>query len=241
MKLLFTSIFTLSFLGTNLTATAGKTDLTGLWREYKRTTANGKSDISFEDTLMLKFTIGNEYVRSISNGFNYKGTYKIDGKNLMLGAFEYTIAKATDDDLQIIDGAGLHLMRPYTMPEDNNPHAASSSRAAEEIKKTPLKELEDAAGAWEVFKRTSTAVVPNIDYNRILKKVTIYDQPHGDTLGLVFNAVDAPQSPSWYIASFEDGEIIAAGKDVRTITVVSATRKELILEEAEIVYFFKKW
>lgn len=210
-----------------------KNTLNGDWKEIGRTN-NGKS-VSFKDTIKIQFMTGGEYVWQKSGGFIYKGTYKIKGNALDMGARYFTIISRNDNSLKIKDDAGTYELVPYT-PNDGPGTLAREKAAA------PVTSLEQMKGHWSVFKGTLDKTVPEIDYRRKIKMIDITGDIAGDgKLGMVWSTADADTNPSWYVKSFSNQTLYVGGKDERVLKVIKCEDNEFVVEENGMTYFFRKF
>ncbi len=141
------------------------------------------------------------------------------------------------------DDAGSYKFMRYTKgPEaEDNSAAASAGRAyREEVAGGPAS-LSQIRGKWEVYKRTSSTTLPEIDYTLIVQMIDIR-QRGGDTIGVVASAKDMEGQPSWKITRYDGGILYCTGaRGARQLKVLSAKPDELIVSEEPVTYFFKQF
>jgi hypothetical protein len=207
--------------------------LNGDWKEVNRMT-NGKS-IGFKDTIKIQFMLGGEYVWQKGGGFIYKGTYKIKGNDLDMGARYFTIINRSNNSLKIKDEAGTYELVPYT-PNDG-PGTLQKERAA-----GPVTSINQMKGHWSVFKGTLDKTVPEIDYRRKIKMIEITGDIAGDgKLGMVWSTNDGDTNPSWYVKSFSNQTLYVGGKDERVLKVLKCEDNEFVVEENGMTYFMRRF
>lgn len=224
-----------------LAASAQKpVDLTGSWKEVRRETRDGKAEV-FDDTTYYDFLIGNEYTTRRRNQFMYRGTYKTTPGSLDLGMRWYKVLRWSPNRILLKDDAGTYQFVRYAKaPEqENDAAAASAARGFQDgtaAEKVPLRSLQ---GRWEVFKRTSSATLSEIDYKHIIRSIEL--RPGRDTLGVVYASDDMNGQPSWKIDRYEDNVLHCSGKSARALKVLRCRDGELIVQEGVITYFFKQF
>lgn len=207
--------------------------LNGDWKEVNRMN-NGKS-VGYKDTIKIQFMTGGEYVWQKSGGFIYKGTYKIEGTKLDMGARQFTIVSRNNSSLKIKDDAGTYELVPYT-PNDG------PGTLAKEKPASPVTSINQMKGHWSVFKGTLDKTVPQIDYKRKIKMIDITGDVAGDgKLGMVWSTSDGDMNPSWYIKSYSNQKLYVSGKDERVLNVIKCEDNEFIVEEDGMTYFFRKF
>lgn len=234
-----TNIFTLATLLLAVPAfSKGKqVDLTGSWKETRRFTTD-KKVVTYTDTLRIDFTIGNEYLWQKAGSFMFKGTYKASEDLLDLGARTFTILQMTPGQLVLKDDAGMYELSKYTKVADaeDNSKASSSSRGSKadegEINKAEM------TGKWEVYKRTSSVQMKELDYTKILRTIEIHW--NGDKIdGVAMPAQYLAEGSGCMIQRFEKNTIYCSGG--RAFVVRRCSGGELIIQEGTMTYFFKKF
>jgi hypothetical protein len=215
-------------------------DLTGSWKEVRRETRDGKATV-FDDTTYYDFLIGNEYTTQRRNQFMYRGTYKTTPGTLDLGMRMYNVLSWSPNQIVLKDDGGTYQFVRYTKaPErENNAAASSSGRGPEHNAAPEPVSLGALKGRWDVFKRTSSTTLPEIDYKRIIRSIEL--RPGQDTLGLVYASDDLNNRPSWKIDRYEDNVLYCSGKSARSLKVLRCKDGELIVQEGVITYFFKRF
>ena len=209
-------------------------DLTGDWREVKRVNVKTGASVSYNDTMFLRFESGNEYVSQKKGGFIYRGTFKIDDNTLDMGARVYTILKHTKATLKLQDEAGIYEFELYNPVSEMN-------TLPKEPKPLPVGSLTQMKGHWSEFKRTADHTLSEVDYQRLIKMMDIFDTYKQNTYGYVFATRDADNNPSWNIDSYSNQVLHCSGKDKRELKVIKCQDNELVIEEAGITYFFRKF
>ena len=213
-----------------------KINLVGNWKEVKRTPIGGKP-VAFTDTIKIEFLIGNEYVWQKSGGFIYKGTYKVNSRELDMGSRFFSIVERTTKKLTIKDETATYELVTYT-PNSEQTVLPPEKAAA------PVRSIDQMIGHWSVFKGTNDKTVGAIDYSRKIKMIDITGNVAGDgKLGMVFSTKDADTAPSWYIESYDPQRQVLSvnGKDRRTLKVLKAENNELVIEEGGMTYFFRQF
>lgn len=213
-------------------------DLTGDWREMTRSYPN-RPNIAFDDTTFFHFLIGNEYTTQRKNHFMYRGTYKIYDGQLDIGMRLYQIFTVSKDEIVLKDELGTYQFHRYQIPKQaertsNVAGESSGSVGAGNIV------LEQLSGRWEVYKRTSSETLPDIDYSTIIRVIEM-KQEQGGLSGGVESAKDMNGTPSWKVVGYQDGIIECKGKSDRKLKVLQCEGNELILQEGSLSYFFKKF
>ncbi len=217
-------------------------DLTGNWKEVRRISLRQEA-LDYTDTTCYDFMVGNEYTVQRKNSFMYRGTYKITPGLLDLGMRSFSIVEMTKDKMMLKDDAGTYKFVRYdkmASEAENNGAAASGARAFKEEITGANVNLGQLAGKWEVYKRTSSATLPEIDYTRIVQMIEI--RKRGDTVGTVASAKDMEGAPSWNIMRYDGGVLYCNGpKGARQLKVLSYKPGELIVGEEPLTYFFKQF
>lgn len=228
-------IITLLLLAAPLAAFSGdKNTLSGNWREIKRM-GSDNGVISFRDTILLKFMVGNEYIWQKAGGMIYKGTYKIENNALDLGMRYFTIMEKKPNRLVLKDEAGIYEFTTY-----KEVAVANAPKAEEHF--APVNSIQQMVGHWSVYKGTSAKTNQSIDYSRQLKVVDIYSTPQdGGKLGALFARKDADNAPSWYVESFSNQTLVCNGRDRRVFKVIKCQDNELIMQEDDYTYFFRQF
>ncbi len=213
-------------------------DLTGNWKETKRYTAT-KDQVSYTDTLRIDFLIGNEYVWQRDMGFMNRGTYKVTAGSLDFGTRLFTVDKMTNDRMTLRNDAGIYEFSRYNKNTgEDNSKAGSATRANNADAPGGQVKKENLAGKWEVYKRTSAIQQTKIDYNRILKSITI-SIAGGKVQGTANAAQMSPGNDTWTIERYDGGTLYCTGPDKRSFKVLQASARELVLQEGDMTYFFK--
>jgi hypothetical protein len=206
-------------------------DLSGNWREVSRKSQSGEA-INFTDTIKIAFLEGNEYTWQKKRDFIYRGTYKVKNNTLDMGARIYTIEKSTAKKLILSDKYAVYEFETYTptigqLPAEKSPVVVNNIAAIE--------------GTWEVFKRTSTTTMKDIDYTTLLQKMVVFSKAAEDGSWGYITASRAPmQKDGWKIMSLSDHTIHCSGKTQRSFDVTKRDG-ELILTEGNITYFMKRF
>lgn len=214
-------------------------NLTGSWKETRRSSAT-KDAVNYTDTVRIDFLIGNEYVWQKDMGFMNRGTYKLTPTTLDMGARFFSINRLTDNLMVLRNDVGIYEFTRYKKRTGEDNDKAQSSDRANKSEATGVIKKENLAGNWEVYKRTSSVTLAKIDYTRILKTATILYE-NGNISGSLKAAEMKPGSDTWNILRYENQTIYCSGPDERTFKVLQATSSELVLEEANITYFFKQF
>lgn len=242
MKKWFPAVFLLAFpLAASGEDKIKAADLTGNWKETARLSPD-KMPQPYTDTIRMEFLVGNEYIWGKANSFLYRGTFKVNGQQLELGARIYTIVEAGKNRLLLKDDAGLHEFSRYRKdaPRTDNTQASSGDRARQTEAYDGVKDFSQLRGKWQVYKRTSAKQQKTIDYDRIIKQVEFSSGKEGDK-GLIYAAKDGEGRPSWYVDRFKDNVLFCKGRDERRIKVLKCADGELVLEEGDMTYFFKQF
>ena len=217
-------------------------DLTGSWKESRRVSTS-KAPLDYTDTTFYDFMIGNEYTVQRKNSFMYRGTYKVTTGTLDLGMRMYNVLEMKPNRMLLKDDGGTYEFvryRKLPMVEDNTA-AVSTERAYQpDMKREPVR-VQDLSGKWDVYKRTSSVTLPEVDYTRILRTIDI-KVTNGKVEGTVSSAKDMDGAPSWKIISYEGGILRCTGpRGDRMLKVLKASDGELIIQEEPITYFFKRF
>src|SRR5256885_238877 len=157
-------------------------NLTGSWKEQRRISPRGEA-LNYTDTTYYDFLIGNEYTVQHIGSFMYRGTYKTTPGTLDLGMRMYNVLEWSPNRIVLKDDGGTYQFVRYEKPpqRENNAAASNTDRAyKEDISGGPVS-LNRLMGKWEVYKRTSSTTLSEIDYTRIAQVIEI--KPRGDTLG----------------------------------------------------------
>jgi hypothetical protein len=219
-------------------------DVKGSWKETARM-GRDKAPISYTDTMYTDFLIGNEYITGRKTGFMYKGTYKVTEGTLDMGMRMYNITEATAARLVLKDDVGFYIWERYEKADprvENSTAAASGSRGHQETELNggPVS-ANQLRGKWEVFKRTSSEKLPEINYKMLLHTLDFKGANPADSSG-VYAASDPMRMPGWYVTGYGDNIITCNGKTgKRSLKVLKCTDGELIIEEGAITYFFKQF
>lgn len=105
----------------------------------------------------------------------------------------------------------------------------------------PVTSIDQMAGNWTVYKRTSDHILEKVDYTRQIKRAEILSSPKDGKWGYFFAGMDGSNTPSWFVESYARQVITLSGKGKRWFKVIKAQDNELILEENGITYFFKQF
>jgi hypothetical protein len=217
-------------------------DLTGSWKEVRRVSPRGEA-LDYTDTTYYDFLIGNEYTVQRQHSFMYRGTYKTTPGTLDLGMRMYNVLEWSPNRILLKDDDGTYQFARYVKPpmHEDNTAASSSERAYKEEVAGSHVGLDRLRGKWEVYKRTSSATLPEIDYTRIVRVLVV--NPGKDMLGTVGSAKDMDGMPSWKIDRYENGILYcsSASKGPRQLKVLSCKDGELIVQEDVVTYFFKQF
>ena len=217
-----------------------KVDLMGSWMEARRISP-GKAPLDYTDTTYYDFMIGNEYTTQRKNGFMYRGTYKTTPGTLDLGMRMYNIVEMSPNRMLLKDDGGTYEFVRYTKrpPAEDNTAAIGKERAYQpDLRREPVR-AQDLSGKWDVYKRTSSETLPEIDYTRILRSLDI-KVIGGKVEGTVASAKDMDGAPSWKIVSYDAGILRCTGpRGDRMLKVLKASDGELIIQEEPVTYFFK--
>lgn len=217
-------------------------DLTGDWKEVQRNSLL-QDKVDYVDTTYYHFLIGNEYTVQRKNSFMYRGTYKTEGGKLDLGMRAYSIASIKPNEMVLKDNDGSYFFVRYdanAARAENNGAASSSSRGRQEIVSAETLTAANLSGRWEVYKRTSSEKLPDIDYTTIIRVIDFKNE-NGKASGGVESAKDMNGAPSWTITGFENGIISCTGKTNRALKVLKCEGSEMIVQEGTLTYFFKKF
>lgn len=219
-------------------------DLTGNWKEQRRISVRGEA-LDYTDTTYYDFMVGNEYTVQRKNGFMFRGTYKATPGIVDLGMRSYNVVEMSANRMILKDDGGSYQFVRYdkaAMMAENNGAAASGERAYKpEIAAEPVK-LSQLSGKWEVYKRTSSTTLPEIDYTKIVQVIELR-QRGGDTLGTVASSKDMEGKPTWKITRYDNSILYctSAGRGPRQLKVISCRDGELIVQEDVFTYFFKQF
>ena len=216
-------------------------DLTGSWKEARRVSPRGEA-LAYNDTTYYDFLVGNEYTTQRANSFMYRGTYKATPGTLDLGMRMYNILEMSPTRMILKDDGGTYQFARYTKApsSENNTAASSTDRGLKESVAADNVDIARLAGRWEVYKRTSSATLPEVDYTRIVRVIDIH--PRRDTIGTVGAAKDMDGMPSWKVDRYANGILYCSGaKGPRQLKVVSCKDGELIVQEDVYTYFFKQF
>lgn len=217
-------------------------DLTGSWLEASRTSP-GKGKEAYTDTTFYDFMIGNEYTTQRKNSYMYRGTYKVANGRLDLGMRAFNVVEMSAGRMVLQDDAGKYEFVRYDKAArmaQNSGAASSSDRGYKEDLKGESISAAQLGGKWEVYKRTSSTTMPEIDYTRIIRVVNI--KVDGNQVsGGVASAKDMDGAPSWTIKRYDGGILYCGGKSDRQLKVVRCTPGELIVQEDNLTYFFKQF
>jgi hypothetical protein len=216
-----------------VTSFAQNTELSGKWREIRRTELTGSS-LDLRDTIKMDFLTGGEYTWLKKGGFIYRGTYKVENGMLDLGSRTFTLVRQTPDRLVLQDDAAVYEFAPYV--------EAPRARLPRETASAPVTDIRQMAGKWKVFKGTSSRTMKEIDLSTRVKTVMIYDTPNADgNLGYISVGKDPEGKPSWNITRFANGMLYTSGRSNGTFEVIKADDKELVMREGNITYFLKQF
>jgi hypothetical protein len=211
---------------------AQNTELSGKWREIRRTELSGRG-LDLRDTIKIDFLTGGEYTWLKKGGFIYRGTYKIENGMLDMGSRTFTLVSNSPNKLVLQDDGAVYEFVPYTEPP--------RGRVARAAAATPVSDIRSMAGKWKVFKGTSSRTMKEIDLSTRVKTVMIYDAPNASGhLGYISVGKDPEGNPSWQITRFENGMLYTTGRTSRTFEVLQ-TDKELVLREGNITYFLNQF
>ena len=217
-------------------------DLTGSWKESQRKSLL-KVPIDYTDTTYYDFLIGNEYTVHKANAFSYRGTYKVTSGQLDLGMRLYNIVEMTRDKIVLKDDANFYEFTRYEKPDltkEDNAAANNSERAFKENVGQGAVRADQLAGHWEVYKRTSSEKLPEIDYSTLIRVIDVKIND-GKISGTVASAQDMQGAPSWNIIRYENGIIYCSGKSDRQLKVLQCKDNDLIITEGITTYFFKQF
>ena len=217
-------------------------DLTGSWKEDRRISLR-RERLEFTDTTFYDFLIGNEYTTQRKNSFMYRGTYKATKSTLDLGMRVYNVLEMSRTRMVLKDDAGSYEFVRYDKAAamaENSSAASSGNRAyKEEVKGGPVS-AGQLAGKWEVYKKTSSITLSEVDYTRLIRIINV--KPEGNNVGgSVSSAKDMENAPSWKITRYDDGIIYCTGKGDRQLKVLQCKDGELIVQEDNLTYFFKQF
>lgn len=219
-------------------------DITGNWKETTRM-ARDKKSIAFTDTMFTDFMIGNEFITGRSTGFKYKGTFKVSNESLDMGMRMYTITERTPSRMVLKDDAGFYVWEKYTKADpsvENSGAAASGSRGHQEtnLDGGPVA-FSQLKGKWEVFKRTSSETLPEVNYKMLLHTLDIKGERAEDSSG-IYAAADPTRNPGWFITGYANNVIHCKGPTgERELNVLKCEFGELIVQEGSVTYFFKQF
>jgi hypothetical protein len=219
-------------------------DVMGSWKETSRM-GRDKATIAFTDTMYTDFLIGNEYTTGRKTGFLYKGTYKVTAGTLDLGMRMYNITESAPKRLVLQDDGGYYVWERYEKPDprvENSSAAASGSRGHRESDFTDQRvSLSQLKGKWEVFKRTSSETMPEINYKKLLHTLDIKGAGISDSSG-IYAAADPNRIPGWYVTRYDNNTIYCSGPSgSRELKVLKCVDGELIVQEGIVTYFFKQF
>lgn len=239
-------LLSLALLAVAMPAKAGDknkpVDLTGTWLEASRMSPR-KEKLDYTDTTFYEFMVGNEYTTQRKNSFMYRGTYKATTGILDLGMRVYNILEMSPARMLLKDDAGTYEFVRYDKAArmvENSSAASSGSRAYKEDLGGGPVSVAQLAGKWEVYKRTSSVTMPEIDYTRIIRAIEI--KPAGNQVeGSVSSAKDMDGMPSWKITRYDGSMLYCSGKSDRQLKVVRCNAGELIVQEDNLTYFFKQF
>ncbi|MBS1644014.1 MAG: hypothetical protein JST36_03175 [Bacteroidetes bacterium] len=213
-------------------------DLTGDWREMTRSYPN-RSNVAFDDTTFFHFLIGNEYTTQRKNHFMYRGTYKVYDGQLDIGMRLYQIFTVSKDEIVLKDEMGTYQFHRYQIPKQTEGASNVAGGNRGNISAGNIVQ-EQLPGRWEVYKRTSSETLPDIDYTTIIRVMELKQEQEG-LAGGVESAKDMNGAPSWKVVGYQDGIIECKGKTDRKLKVLRCEGNELILQEGSLTYFFKKF
>ena len=204
-------------------------DLSGNWREVKRTDLDGNA-MEFSDSIQIAFLVGNEYTWQKRRGMINRGSYKYNERTLDMGARMFTVVKHTNNKLILKDQGAIYEFEPFK----------PSARAKIPVEKAPVavNNINEIVGKWNVFKRTSEATTGKIDYSTLVEDVVIESKDGG--WGYITSSASPNEKDGWKIMGLSDGVLNAEGKTSRRFEVLIRDG-ELILKENGITYFLKQF
>jgi hypothetical protein len=208
-------------------------ELTGNWREISRRNINNRY-INFSDTILIDFLQGNEYVWHKKGSFIYRGTYIKDANTIDIGMRYFNIISNEGNYLVLSDGTGIYEFE-YYIPDPYDPGVIKPEVYA------PVHNIQQMAGHWSVFKRTSTYRPNEIDYTRQLKMVDFYSHQEDGAWGDFFSQRDADNAPSWYVEHYANQTVYLNGRDRREFHVIKCEDNELIMESEGVTYYFRQF
>ncbi len=219
-----------------------RVDLTGSWKEAARYSRLSER-VNYDDTTFYDFLIGNEYTVQRKNSYMYRGTYKVTSGILDFGMRTYNIVEMDNDRMLLKDDGGTYQFVRYDKAatlRENNDAADNGDRGYKEDLNGTKVRASQLSGKWEVYKRTSSEKVPEVDYTKLIRVIEM--KTDGQKLvGSVSSAKDTDGSPSWKISGYENGTIFCTGKYNRELKVLKCRDNDLIIEEGITTYFFKQF
>lgn len=205
-------------------------DLSGTnWREISRVNHEGE-EIRFKDTIFIHFLEGNEYTWQKRKDFMHRGSYKYNGKVIDMTTKFFTVVKHTDKRLVLRDKHATYEFEAYT--------PAPHTKLPAEKKPATVNDIEEIAGKWNVFKRTSATTLKSIDYAHLVENVVV--EKRDTSWGVITSSSKPHEADGWKIIKLKDGVLYAEGKTSRRFEV-SKRDSELILKEENITYFLKQF
>lgn len=208
------------------------------WMELRRMSMDS-TDRAFTDTIHLEFLDSNKYVFRRAGGFIYKGKYTRTDNELEMGIFNPVMVEKKYGKLVMKDDSNYYFFAPDTSSLIIGNKALKMGQLVDSV--LPLNSIDQMVGHWSVYKRTSKSTLAEIDYTRVIKMIDITGGSTDGKLGYLYAAKDAEGAPSWSIKSFTAGILECVGKDNRNFKVIKCQDKELVLEEADMTYYFKEF
>src|SRR5690606_12824165 len=186
--------------------------------------------IHFEDTIFIHFLEGNEYTWQKRKDFIHRGSYKYRGTTIDMTTRFFTVVKHTKTVLVLRDKQATYQFEAYT--------PAPRALVPAEKKPITVNGLEEIAGKWNVFKRTSASALKNIDYAHLVEDVVV--EKRADSWGVITSSSKPHEADGWKITKLENGVLYAEGKTLRSFEVAKRDGA-LMLKEGSVSYFLKQF
>lgn len=212
--------------------------LDGKWQETRRNDEKGKA-LAFSDTLYVHFLQKDSVAVRLGRSMTMKGLTQIEGNTISLAGDDYRVLKQSAVQLTLDDGDYFRVLEKRTTF-----HWEDAERT--QVKRKEYEQPVDLnstyfPGKWGVY-RTQSAPGELPQKNEPLRSLSVDSVKNaGHWLGTITTVVQGKNQT--YAVQFEKmgTSLNVSGETYhQQFKVLESTEKELVIEQNNIKYFFKK-
>lgn len=211
---------------------------TGKWQETRRMDSKGKT-VSFSDTLYVHFLQQDSVSVRLGRSMTMKGLTQLEGNIISLAGDDYQVLKQTASQLTLDDGDYLRVLE-----KTNSFHWEEAERTRISRKEYSQPVALNAAhfpGKWGVY-RTQSAPGELPKQHEPLRSLSVDSVWHATQWSGTATTVVQGKNQTYSVQFEQKGTVLAISGEQynQQFNVLESSEKELVIEQNNIKYFFKK-